>query len=350
MSSLPLTWLERIVRPAALRPNANYLLPQFQSALGTVVHATPLVEALKQQQPEARIVVASSGLAAQVWEGNPHLERLVSTPKPLADLRGAVATMRAANLFDGQPWTTLLTTGNERTKITLAAVLAGPSRRVGFAVRGELLHTHLHWDPALSQIENNLRLLQAVLPGASDALPREPRIYPVSDGMTLQAGGGPRIALATQTSITQRKKWRDERWVELAHALHERHDAALVFVGTVAESAAIDELRAKLSFATISIAGQTTIQQLAAALQQCDLAVMLDTGPLHVARAVGLPVVVIAPAWSPPNEWLPVGNPRYRILKNRDFAPPAPDDYIIDEVSVAEVLAAVEELRGTCLD
>ena len=71
---------------------------------------------------------------------------------------------------------------------------------------------------------------------------------------------------------------------------------------------------------------------------------MLDTGPLHVARAGGLPAGVIAPAWSPPHEWLPVGDPLYRILTSRDFPPPAPDDYIIDEVGVDEVLEAVRDL------
>ena len=43
-------------------------------------------------------------------------------------------------LFRGEPYTTLLTTGNERTKITLWAALAGPSRRIGFAVVPELVH------------------------------------------------------------------------------------------------------------------------------------------------------------------------------------------------------------------
>ncbi len=341
--------MERLVRPSAAHPSANYLLLQFQSALGTVVHATPLVEALRQQQPGARIVVAASGLAAQVWQGNPHVDRLLVTPNPLSSFRASVKALRNAALFDGQPWTTLLTSGNERTKITLASVLAGPSKRVGFAVHGGLLHQHLQWQPALSQIDNNLRLLQAVLPGAPSPLTSEPNIYPVqgvafAESLVLPPTGGPRIALATQTSITQRKKWRDDRWVQLAHALHERYAASLIFVGTSAEAAAIDDLRARIGFATASIAGQTTIQQLAAVFARCDLGVMLDTGPLHVARAVGLPAVVIAPAWSPPHEWLPVGNPRYRILKNRDFPPPAPDDYIIDEVGVDEVLAAVRDL------
>lgn len=346
VSSLPLYIAERVFRPSALRPNRNYLLPQFQTALGTVVHATPLAEALRIAQPEARIAVASSGLAAQVWQGNPFVDQVLLTPTPLKDLRGAVRALRSARLFDGEPWTTLLTTGNERTRITLAAVLAGPSRRVGFAVRGELLHGQLRWNPDLSQIANNLRLLEPL--GFEVPARGEPMIDAEAQrsyaSELLGSRMRVRIALATQTSVTQRKSWRAERWVELARALRARYDAELVFVGTAEESDAIDALRGLVGFDTISIAGRTSIAQLSAAFALCDVGVVLDTGPLHVARAVGLPAVVIAPAWSPPHEWLPVGNARYRILKNRDFLPPAPDDYVIDEVSVAEVLAAVTEL------
>ena len=56
-------------------------------------------------------------------------------------------------------------------------------------------------------------------------------------------------------------------------------------------------------------------------------------------------MVIVAPAWSPPTEWLPLGNPRYRILKNADL-PNCPPDYVIDEVSVAEVTAALDELAA----
>jgi hypothetical protein len=54
-------------------------------------------------------------------------------------------------------------------------------------------------------------------------------------------------------------------------------------------------------------------------------------------------MAILAPAWSPPIEWLPLGNPRYRILKNADMAVCLPD-YIIDEVSVDEATAALDEL------
>lgn len=346
--------LETLVRPLARssgRLSQNYLLPQFQSALGTVVHATPLAESLHKAQPDARIIVAASGLAAQVWQGNRHLDRMVALPSPLADFRAALAGWRAVRLFEGQPYTTLLTTGNERTRITLASALAGASNRIGFAVHAGLVHTHLCSNPALSQIENNLRLLSAAgISGTQTNSWEEPRLYPDATSAAfastvLEPGSGRiTIALATQTSMTQHKKWRDERWTELAEALRRHHQADLLFVGTASEAPAIDALRNSISFPTTSLAGHTTIQQLAAVLQACDLGIMLDTGPLHVARAMQLPTVIIAPAWSPAHEWLPISNPHYRILKNADFPPPAPAGYLIDEVTVQEVLNATNQL------
>lgn len=329
----------------------NFFLPQYQSALGTVVHATPVVEALKQALPRARIVVASHGLASQVWQGNPHLDQLLLTPNPLVDTVTAVRALRKAHLFAGEPYATLLTTGNERTKITLAAMLAGRSQRIGFAVHRALVQQHLQFEPTLSQIANNLRLLKAAGIAHDVAWSTEPRLYPHGFENSAEHVLGelrhPRIALATQTSPTQRKSWPEERWIELAHALRNRYAAEFIFIGAPSEAAAVDAIRNQIPFATVSVAGKTSIQQLAAILEQCDLGIMLDTGPLHVARGVGLPAVIIAPAWSPVHEWLPVNHPRYRILKNADFAPPAPADYVITEVSVDEVLAAAVELLAT---
>ncbi len=122
--------------------------------------------------------------------------------------------------------------------------------------------------------------------------------------------------------------------------------AHLLFVGTAAESAAIDELRAPLPFATTNVAGKTNLHQLAALMSLCRIGLTLDTGPLHIGRAVGLPMVIVAPAWSPPVEWLPVGDPRYRILKNATMMAATPD-YIIDEVSVDDVTTALTDLMET---
>jgi ADP-heptose:LPS heptosyltransferase len=117
----------------------------------------------------------------------------------------------------------------------------------------------------------------------------------------------------------------------------------IVFAGTSAESPAIDALRAGLTFPTASVAGQTSLLELSAILGLADIALTLDTGPMHLARAMRLPMVIIAPAWSPAVEWLPLNNPRARILKNLDL-PTAPDDYLIDEVTVPEAEQHLKDL------
>ena len=94
---------------------------------------------------------------------------------------------------------------------------------------------------------------------------------------------------------------------------------------------------------SISLAGQTTISQLAAVLSLCDFAVSLDTGNMHIGRSVGLPMIILAPAWQPVIEWLPLGLDQYRIFKGEDI-PQAPLDYVMDEMGVKEVVSALDDL------
>ena len=113
----------------------------------------------------------------------------------------------------------------------------------------------------------------------------------------------------------------------------ERYGAHIVFLGTAAEAAAIEALRDGLGARDDQCCGEDLAAAVEALLSLCRVGLTLDTGILHLGRTVGLPMVILAPAWSPPIEWLPLDNPRYRILKNADMAV-CPPDYVIDEVSV----------------
>jgi len=238
-------------------------------------------------------------------------------------------------------------------------LLAGAPTRVGFTLLPELAAAHLHFDPRLSQIANNLRILEALGHGPAllDQLQSnpdliEPQVFPSEQDLTtahqlLREQGidesKPLAVFITQTSPTQRKSWREDRFRAVAETLHRTHHMQIVFAGTAAESPAIEVLRSGLSFHTASVAGQTSLLELSAILGLSDIALTLDTGPMHLARAMRLPMVIIAPAWSPAVEWLPLNNPRARILKNLDL-PTAPDDYLIDEVTVPEVEQNLNEL------
>lgn len=331
----------------------NFLLLQHSTALGAVVHATPLVAALKSAVPGCRIVVAASGMAVEIFRDNPAVEAVVKTPSPLKDLRGAVAALRSLNPLRGEAFATITSVANERTRVALQAVMGGAGNRVGFAIVPELFRAALEFDREISLIANNLRIIGA-LGHEPVAGGFEPQVFfgdqdrEFARRTLLEAGvhTGQTVAVfVTQTSVTQRKSWRAERFQSAADFLHRQYGAHIVFVGTASEAASIDAIRDGLSFATTSVAGKTTLTELAALLSVCDVGLTLDTGTMHLGRAVGLPMVIIAPAWSPPVEWLPLGNPRFRILKNLDM-PAATAEYVIDEVSVDEVTEALADLLG----
>jgi ADP-heptose:LPS heptosyltransferase len=337
----------------------NFLLLQYQSALGTAIHATPLIAAIHAVIPDARISAAASGFALDILRNNPGLETLIATPSPLRELLPAANAIRRAKIFGREPYAVLLTTGNERSRVILAAVLSASPTRAGFTLVPELAAAPLHYDPRISQIANNLRILEALGHGPvlldqlqSNPALLEPQVFPSADDVNtahqlLHEQGidesKPIAIFITQTSPTQRKSWREDRFRAVAETLHRIHNMQIVFAGTASEAPAIEALRAGLTFPTASVAGQTRLLELAAIMGLADIALTLDTGPMHLARAMRLPMVILAPAWSPAIEWLPLNNPRARILKNADL-PTAPADYIIDEVTVPEVEHHLREL------
>ena len=327
----------------------HFLLLQYPQALGTAIHATPLIPALRHAVPDCRIAVASSGFATETFRNNPGVDHLFATPSPLDDLKNAVQSLRQQNPFNGVPYAVITSTGNERTRVTAQAILSGSALRVGFTLAPQLYAAPLSFDRTLSRIANNLRII-ASLGHSSHHF--EPQVFFTAEDLVqaqqtlADAGvqpGQPVAAFITQTSVTQRKSWRSERFRAAASFLADRYGAHVLFIGTADESPAVDELRTTLPFPTTSVAGKTKLPQLAALLSLCRIGLSLDTGPMHIGRAVGLPMVIIAPAWSPPVEWLPVGDPRFRILKNANI-PSATREYIIDEVSVDDVTAALASL------
>lgn len=328
----------------------NFLVLQYESALGSVVHATPLYEALKSAMPDAHVTVAASSMAASVLQHSPYVDRCVVTPPPLHDMpRAARAVRELLRATPPGPRCILTTIGNRRPRIALLAVSAGRALRVGHTAAPAFYDLPLVFAPERGQIEGNLDVLRAlghpvafcgprVCFASRDAEHATQLLSALSDRPNT-----PRVALVTQNSRGQRNQWPTERLRQVIADLAQTCDAIPLFIGTSAESGSIEELRRDLPDPGLSLAGKTTVAELAAVLAQCDLVVSLDTGPFHVARAVGLPGVVIAPAWQDPREWLPVDDPSYRVLRGPAISS-APPDYRIEEVSVSQVTQAAREL------
>lgn len=333
-----------------LRSIRNFLLLQYDTPLGSAVHATPLYEAIKRHIPDARIYVAASTMAASVLSSSPYVDKCVVTPDPLQNLRGAISAVRELHhTFPSGSVCIATTRGNQRSRIASLAVLTGRGTRIGFTLATPLYDLPLPLHAGRSQIEDNVAILRAL--GHNVAAP-EPQVFFTSADVeyansllaaTPVSTKLPRIVYVTQNSGTQPNQWRAERFQQVIVSLSASHPAFPIFVGSGREAEAIEALRAPLTEKGISLAGKTSIPQLAALLAQCDAVVSLDTGTFHVARAVQLPGVVIAPAWQDPIEWLPVGHPGYRILRGPSIMEHDAKRFI-DEISAAQVIAATEEV------
>ncbi len=334
---------------AELRQIRNFLVLQYDAPLGSVVHATPLYEALKTTIPEAHVTVAASSMAASVLQHNPFVDRCVVTPSPFQTFWPALKSVR--ELFCTMPPGPIYMVtpiGNQRTRVAALTLFSRKGARVGYTLVPELYDLPLEFHPERGQIEGNLDILRAL--GHSIAN-YEPRIYfGQAEAKCAQellaippASCRPFIAYVTQNSGGQRNQWPVGRFHQVIADLSKLCGATPVFVGTKADGAAIESIRHGLPNQGISLAGKTTVPQLAAVLAQCDLVVSLDTGTFHVARAVELPGVVIAPAWQSPLEWLPVNHPRYCVLRGPSIAT-TPDAYCMEEVSAQQVVDAALDM------
>ena len=339
--------------PNNLRQIRNFLVLQFESPLGSVMHATPFYEALKTAMPDAHVTVAASPTAASVLHSSPYIDRCAIVPDPYVSFGRAFAAARElVRTMPKGPHCIVTTIGNQRTRLAMLSLLVDDAIRVGYTLAPELYDVSLSFQPERGQIEGNLDVLRAI---GQEVAFCEPHIFFTQHdvehanqllGPLSESPGTPRVAYVTQNSGGQRNQWSANRFLQVIGLLEKTCGAVPVFVGTHQDVESIESLRQQLANPGISLAGKTTIPQLAAVLAQCDLLVSLDTGTFHVARAVGLPGVVIAPAWQSPLEWLPVDHSHYRVLRGPSIAT-APADYWIEEVSPEQVVNASMDLLAS---
>lgn len=345
---------ERLVRGTRFDPTdvRSVLVLEYILPLGCCVHLTPLYEAIKNARPEIAITVATRGLGAELLRHHRFIDDLIETPDPFVDLRGATRSLRAELARRAlAPDCTLTGFADQRSRIALLGLMAGGGWRAGFTQMPALYHRVLKRDRDISHIENNLRLA-ALIGCASGHL--EPRVFfsaaDVSAMVELvkQANpdGKPLVVMVTQNSGGQRTGWHDERFVQVIRHARDVLGCAVVYVGTSADGAAVEQLRQATGDIGTSLTGRTSATELAALLSMSDAAVSLDTGTMHIGRAVGVPMAVIGPSWQRPVEWLPVGLPQVRILRGPD-RDGVPENYRLDEVEAKDVIEALESLLLT---
>lgn len=322
------------------------------TSIGDVLHGVPVAVALKQAFPEVRIGWVVEGISADVLAGHSaidHLFRLprrwLESPRAIMDLRHQLRWFAADVAIDLQG---LLKSG-------VATWLSGARMRIGFArpvsrEQAWLAYTHRVKPGAVHVVDRNCELLAPL--GIRGHAPEfmMPH-WPVSQLRMQQYVASLRLplppVLLNPGAGWASKRWPVERFAATARALHRRRNQTTVVVWAGNAEREMAEQIAADSFGAAVVAPPTTLQDLGELCRLARLVISGDTGPLHLAAAVGTPCVgLFGPVPAERNG--PYG-PQHASVEPPAALRPAWDDRKTDTLSMAgieveRVVAAAEAL------
>ncbi len=129
-----------------------------------------------------------------------------------------------------------------------------------------------------------------------------------------------RIAIGAGASYGSAKCWPPSRFAEVANRLQSEADADVILFGTAAEASVSTAISAEMRRPPIDLTGKTAIADLPALLSQCHLFIGNDSGAMHVAAAVGVPIVAVFGP-TDPDGTAPV-TPRCSIVQQKPYCSP----------------------------
>jgi lipopolysaccharide heptosyltransferase I len=342
-------------------PYENILLIK-PSSLGDVVMALPALSALRRNFPQARISWLIRPEFAPLIEGHPHVDEIIPfdrktfgnawrSPSALRDLVALISRLRRSR-FD----VVLDLQGLFRS--ASLAWLSGSKQRFGLHGRE---FTHWFYTTAIPPrrewvhvVDYFLKLVATM--GAADLqveflLPEKPAAAAAAcDLLARQAIGSEPYAVVIPGSAQVSKCWPPERFAALVDRLASDHGLAVAATGGKSESAMVERIRSLAKHPPANLAGRTSLPELVEVLRRAQLVVSNDTGPGHIAGALGRPLVMMF-SWSNPLRVGPYGRPQCVVARdadNRGLASRSRDPgHSIQHITLEEVYAkTVEQLQA----
>jgi heptosyltransferase-2 len=319
----------KIEIPASISNNPPSLMPleknQIERILirgtnwiGDAVMTTPALKRLRASFPQAHLALLATPRTAGLFEASPFVDEVIEYRRREDGVGAFLETVKKlrSRRFD------LAALFQNAFEAALLAWLAGAPRRVGFAEQGRgLLLTHkLHRGPQHlnrhqvhdyldivaeceraggvscpeSQISNPLPSLSA---SHAQKLAAESLLQRFGAGLTSRS----LIVLNAGATNSRAKCWPADRFAALADQLINAFDAQIVLIGASSERDSAGQVIERMKRqGAINLAGETDMAELIGLLDVCDLLVSNDTGPAHIAAALGRPTLTI---FGPTNEF-----------------------------------------------
>jgi lipopolysaccharide heptosyltransferase II len=292
---------------------------------GDLLMATPVLAALRATFPAVDLALLTSSWAAPAVAGNRHVSRVIRSdpvglgPPRLWDVLALGCRLRRER-FD---WALVL---DRSPALALMALVSGAPVRAGLDSqgRGLGLTQRVGVTPGRHEADLYLDVLRALDVPVLDPLPRyvpdpdaiervRARLAALGSGRPLAVvhpGGGQNPGM-----VLLAKRWPADRYAALAARLSDQAGATVLVVGAESDRPASAAVMAQrpATAAWYDLTGELTLSELAALCAQADLYVGNDSGPLHLAAAVGTPTLgLFGP--TEPARYGPRG-PRARALR-----------------------------------
>jgi heptosyltransferase II len=322
------------VSPHDLKPFR--ILVRSSSWLGDAVMSVPAVRAIKAGRPDARVSVAAPEKIAPMWNLVPEVDEII----PLASsLLSVVWSLRRKPVFDAA----ILFPNSLRA--ALESWLSGIPRRVGY--RGHwrrwLLNRTVAEPRKPGPPEHHaLRFLRIARECGADTR----NIQLSTSNIQMAINVAPiKIGLCPGAEYGPAKRWLPNRFADAALVVAAKLPVQWILFGTQRDAAIGEEIAAAVGRCCVNRIGQTTLDQLIGELRECRSLLTNDTGTMHLAALLGVPVVAIFGS-TEPRLTAPLGNGhmilRHHVECSPCFLRECPIDFrCMQAVKVQEVADAV---------
>ena len=302
--------------------------------LGDSVMSVPAVRAIKHGRPDAHVTVLAPEKIAPVWRLVPEVDEVISLGR--RSLWHAVDLIRNESEFDAG------VAFPNSFRVALELWLAGVSRRVGYAghrrrwLLNQIVRKPERKGPPPHQVEHYLDIARSL---GGEARVEEIAISPRPSAKPAEL----RLGLCPGAEYGPAKRWLPERFAATAAAIGGRW----VLFGTARDEKVGAQIAATLGDGCINLIGRTTLEQLIEELRKCQLLLTNDTGTMHLATLLRVPVVAVFGS-TEPSLTGPLGKGnriiRHQVECSPCFLRECPLDFrCMKAVSAEEVAAAIRD-------
>lgn len=282
-----------------VNPSDRILVTQTGGWIGDMILLTPALRALKRAYPQSYLALLIRPLVASLMEACPYLDEVIIDTKGRGVSRAQTFFRLVRSLRRGR-FDLAVVLHPTSFRNALIPCLAGVPLRIGSDVsaRGILLTKSCTDNTTLHEVNRYLRVLQLInIEDPASGLEfwhtdEDRRVVRqlLSDWDVLPEDSIIGVNLGT---TWETKSWALDRFADVIAGIQDRFEGAVVLTGSSSEVGLGKALGELAKARVINLIGKTTVLQLGALIERCNLYLTCDSGPMHIAAAVETPTIAL---------------------------------------------------------